>query len=259
MRSIYVTYALAALSFGLSIAFWRAANENGRLVGLAHAAEMAQLIAEEEAQSFREKLRQETKGRQLAEASQTVAETAERGVREKLARETKLRESAEAGRGAAGNEVSEATQKIEGLNERLAKEEKARQVAEAGREETQDALRSQIAALDEETSARKSAVGALFTAEEQVRILSAKLVEEMTARQEAELRQTAARRPAKLRARDAKPQRPQMSRTMLGVPRRQQRTKAKVRSTRRSASLAPVKAVATAEATRVNRGSQPVQ
>jgi hypothetical protein len=192
MRSVHLTYALAALCFGLSISFWRAAHENERLTEQVHAAEMAQLTAEEDAQSLREKLRGETRALQIAEAAQIIAETSERGLREKLARETKLRESAEAAHAVAEKRLSETGVTIEALNARLIAEAQMRLAAEAGRDDALEALASTTLARDAETAARKSAEGALYTADQQVRILSVKLVQEMTARQDAEAGRKAA-------------------------------------------------------------------
>ena len=97
MPSPYLTYAVAALSFGLSVAFFRVSEENTELSRAKIAVEMKLETAEVEAKSFREKYTAEAKAREFAEAAQTLAETSERAVRSQLAHETKARQAAENG------------------------------------------------------------------------------------------------------------------------------------------------------------------
>src|SRR5882757_5869271 len=113
MRSTYATYALAALVFGLSIAFWRSARDNGRLEQIAHAAEMAQLTAEEDAHALRERLRREIKGREFAEAAQTIAENAQNATREKLLLEKKAHADADLARAVAVKNAALTTEKLD--------------------------------------------------------------------------------------------------------------------------------------------------
>ena len=95
MPNPYITYALAALSFGLAIAFFRVSEENSQLARTKITVEMQLETAEADAKSFREKFSAETKSREFAEAALTIAETSERAVRAELAREVKARQTAE--------------------------------------------------------------------------------------------------------------------------------------------------------------------
>ena len=137
MPSPYLNYALAALSFGLSVAFFRISDENSALTQAKIAVEMRLETAEGEAKSFREKYTTEAKAREFAEAAQTLAETSERAVRSQLTHETK-----------------------------------ARQAAEKSQEEAENA--------------RHSVEAALSDAQEQVRVLNAKLMEPSTAKEQSE-------------------------------------------------------------------------
>jgi hypothetical protein len=137
MPSPYLTYALAALSFGLSVAFFRISDENSELSRAKIDVEMRLETAEGEAKAFREKFTTEAKAREFAEAAQTLAETSERAVRSQLTHETK-----------------------------------ARQAAEKSLEDTENA--------------RHSVEAALSDAQEQVRVLNAKLVEASAAKEQSE-------------------------------------------------------------------------
>jgi len=95
MPSPYLTYALAALTFGLAVAFFRVSDENDALTQAKIAVEMKLETAEGVAKAFREKYSAEAKAREFAEAAQTLAETSERAVRLQLAHETKARQAAE--------------------------------------------------------------------------------------------------------------------------------------------------------------------
>src|SRR5271157_4079260 len=95
MPSPYLTYALAALTFGLAVAFFRVSDENNALTQAKIAVEMKLKTAEGEAMALREKYSTEVKAREFAEAAQTLAETSERAVRFQLAHETKARQAAE--------------------------------------------------------------------------------------------------------------------------------------------------------------------
>ncbi len=97
MPSPYLTYAAAALSFGLAVAFFRVSDENAELSRAKIAVEMKLETAEGEAKAFREKYTAEAKAREFAEAAQMLAETSERAVRSQLAHETKVRQAAEKG------------------------------------------------------------------------------------------------------------------------------------------------------------------
>jgi hypothetical protein len=143
MPSPYLTYALAALTFGLAVAFFRVSDENDALTQAKIAVEMKLETAEGVAKAFREKYSAEAKAREFAEAAQTLAETSERAVRFQLAHETK-----------------------------------ARQAAEKSLEETE--------------IARHSAEAALSDAQEQVRVLNAKLMEANAAKEQSERKPEAA-------------------------------------------------------------------
>jgi chromosome segregation ATPase len=143
MPSSYLTYALAALSFGLGVAFFRISDENSELSRVKIAVEMKLEIAEGEAKAFREKYSIEAKAREFAEAAQTLAETSERAARSQLAHETKARETAEK-------------------------------------------------SLEETENAKHSAEAALADAQEQVRMLNAKLMEASAAREQSERKPDAA-------------------------------------------------------------------
>ena len=80
MPSPYLTYALAALTFGLAVAFFRVSDENNALTQAKIAVEMKLKTAEGVAKAFREKYSTETKAREFAEAAQTLAETSERAA-----------------------------------------------------------------------------------------------------------------------------------------------------------------------------------
>ncbi len=112
MPSPYFTYALAALSFGLGVAFFRVTDENADLVQAKTAIEM-------EAIALREKYNGELKARQFAEASQTIAETSERAVRSELAHETKSRQAAESAKQTAEAALISAQDKLRALNAKL--------------------------------------------------------------------------------------------------------------------------------------------
>ncbi len=112
MRSPYITYALAALTFGLGVAFFRLSDENSALVQAKAAVEM-------EASAQRDKYNSEVKARQFAEAAQTLAETSERAVRFELAHETKARELAEAAKQTAEAALVAVQEKLTALNAKL--------------------------------------------------------------------------------------------------------------------------------------------
>ena len=95
MPSPYLTYALAALTFGLAVAFFRVSDENNALTQAKIAVEMKLKTAEGEAKAFRGMYSTEAKAREFAEAAQTLAETSERAARFQLAHETKARQAAE--------------------------------------------------------------------------------------------------------------------------------------------------------------------
>ena len=137
MPSPYLTYALAALSFGLSVAFFRISDENSELNRAKIAVEMRLETAEGEAKAFREKYTTEAKAREFAEAAQTLAETSERAVRSQLTHETKARQAAEK-------------------------------------------------SVEEAENARHSVEAALSDAQEQVRVLNAKLMEASAAKEQSE-------------------------------------------------------------------------
>ena len=137
MPSPYLTYALAALSFGLSVAFFRISDENSELSRAKIAVEMRLETAEGEAKTFREKYTTEAKAREFAEAAQTLAETSERAVRSQLTHETKARQAAEK-------------------------------------------------SVEEAENARHSVEAALSDAQEQVRVLDAKLMEASVAKEQSE-------------------------------------------------------------------------
>ena len=69
MPSSYLAYALAALSFGLGVAFFRISDENSELSRVKIAVEMKLETAEGEAKAFREKYSTEAKARETAEKS----------------------------------------------------------------------------------------------------------------------------------------------------------------------------------------------
>jgi hypothetical protein len=112
MPSPYITYALAALTFGLGVAFFRLSEENSELVQAKAAVEM-------EASALRDKYNSETKARQFAEAAQTIAETTERAVRSELAHEAKARQAAETAKQTAEAALVSAQEKLTALNAKL--------------------------------------------------------------------------------------------------------------------------------------------
>ena len=126
MPSPYLTYALAALTFGLSVAFFRISDENSELSRAKIVVEMRLETAEGEAKAFREKYTSEAKAREFAEAAQTLAETSERAVRSQLTHETKARlaaektvEEAENARHSMEAALSDAQEQVRLLNVRL--------------------------------------------------------------------------------------------------------------------------------------------
>ena len=81
MPSPYLTYALAALSFGLSVAFFRISDENSELSRAKIAVEMRLETAEGEAKAFREKLLASgalERGGMRIKSGPTVAEVADK-------------------------------------------------------------------------------------------------------------------------------------------------------------------------------------
>ncbi|MFZ1110304.1 MAG: hypothetical protein WAN43_18400 [Rhodomicrobium sp.] len=112
MPSPYLTYALAALSFGLAVGFYHISDENTQLAQAKAAYEM-------EAAAFREKYNGEAKARQFAEAAQTIAETSERAVRNELAHETKARQVAENAKQTIEAELVATQEKLSALNAKL--------------------------------------------------------------------------------------------------------------------------------------------
>ncbi len=74
MRSKYIAAGMSALAFGLGVSFWWAASEMERQTQKAHAAQMAQLVAEEKVQALSDKLVYATRAREFAEASQIIME-----------------------------------------------------------------------------------------------------------------------------------------------------------------------------------------
>ena len=126
MPSPYLTYALAALSFGFGVAFLRISDENSELARAKMVVEMKLETAQREAKSFRDKYASETKSREFAEAAQTLAETAERAARSQLDLETKAREAveknlteSEASRHSAETALADAQDQIRQLNAKL--------------------------------------------------------------------------------------------------------------------------------------------
>jgi hypothetical protein len=193
---IYALAAVTSLALGLGVSFWRAATEANELRRGNHAAEMALGAAQDEMKVLRERLTRETKTREYAEAAQTVAEHTERAVREKLAHETKAHQATEAARAQASAEQQAASIKLastgdalRGAEEAKVKAESALLAANAQLAQTEEARQSieiawqravynviiASAQLNDEASARKAAEGALASAEDQVRVLNAKL------------------------------------------------------------------------------------
>ena len=137
MPSTYLTYALAALSFGLSVAFFRISDENSELSRAKIAVEMRLETAEGEAKAFREKYTTEEKAREFAEAAQTLAETSERAVRSQLTHETKARQAAEKSLEEAENArhsveaaLSDAQEQVRVLNAKLVEASAAKEQSE---------------------------------------------------------------------------------------------------------------------------------
>jgi hypothetical protein len=112
MPSSYLTYVLAALSFGLAVGFYHISDENTQLAQAKAAIEM-------EATAFREKYNGEVKARQFAEAAQTIAETSERATRNELAHEAKARQVAENAKQTIEAELVATREKLNALNARL--------------------------------------------------------------------------------------------------------------------------------------------
>jgi Tfp pilus assembly protein FimV len=112
MPSPYLTYALAALSFGLAVGFYHISDENTQLA-------QAKIAFEMEATAFREKYNGEVKARQYAEAALTIAETSERAVRNELAHETKARQIAENAKQTIEAELVATQEKLGALNAKL--------------------------------------------------------------------------------------------------------------------------------------------
>jgi hypothetical protein len=137
MTSPYLTYALAALTFGLAVAFFRVSHENSALTQTKIAVEMKLETAEGEAKLFREKYSTEAKAREFAEAAQTLAETSERAVRSQLAHETKARqavekslEEAEIAKHSAEAALSDAQEQVRVLNAMLMEANAAKEQSE---------------------------------------------------------------------------------------------------------------------------------
>jgi hypothetical protein len=112
MPSPYLTYALGALSFGLSVGFLQISNENADLARDKIAVEMRLETAEADAKSFRDKYSVEVKAREFAEAAETVAETSERVATGKLAQAQKSLEVAQA-------QLTSAQEQIKSMNAKL--------------------------------------------------------------------------------------------------------------------------------------------
>jgi hypothetical protein len=108
----YLTYALAALAFGLAVGFYRISDENQQLAQAKAAIEM-------EATALREKYNGEVKARQFAEAAQTMAETSEHAARNELAHEAKARQAAETAKQTIEAELIVAQEKLGVLNAKL--------------------------------------------------------------------------------------------------------------------------------------------
>lgn len=174
MPSPYLTYALAALSFGLGLAFVRISDENSELAKTKIALEMKYETAMRDAKNFREKYTGETKAREFAEAAQTLAETAERAVRSHLAHETKVREAAEkslaeaeGAKHAAETALADAQEQVRQLNAKLmeasaAKEQSERRPdAAAGEKGDAAAVAKEPAAAGADASTAKVRAGAV--------------------------------------------------------------------------------------------------
>jgi chromosome segregation ATPase len=166
MPSPYLTYALAALSFGLSVAFFRISDENSELSRAKIAIEMRLETAEGEAKDFREKYTTEAKGREFAEAAQTLAETSERAVRSQLTHETKARQAAEKGIEEAENArhsveaaLSEAQEQVRVLNGKLMEASAAKEQSER-KSDVSASDRGGAAAADAKEPAAHSGDGA---------------------------------------------------------------------------------------------------
>jgi len=137
MPSPYLTYVLAALTFGLTAAFFRVSDENSALTQAKIAVEMKLETAEGEAKLFREKYSTEAKAREFAEAAQTMAETSERAVRSQLAHETKARqavekslEEAEIAKHSVEAALSDAQEQVRVLNAKLIEANAAKEQSE---------------------------------------------------------------------------------------------------------------------------------
>jgi hypothetical protein len=137
MPSPYLTYALAALSFGLAVAFSCISDENSALTQAKIAVEMRLETAEGEAKAFREKYTTEEKAREFAEAAQTLAETSERAVRTQLTHETKARqaaeksvEEAESARRSVEAALTDAQEQVRVLNAKLVEASAAKEQSE---------------------------------------------------------------------------------------------------------------------------------
>jgi hypothetical protein len=132
MPGPYLTYALAALSFGLAVGFYRISDENTQLAQAKAAIEM-------EATALREKYTGEVKARQFAEAAQTIAETSERTVRAEFAHETKARQVAENARQTIEAELVATQERLNALNAKLIEAGLPASVTQADAKATVDA------------------------------------------------------------------------------------------------------------------------
>ncbi len=157
MPNPYLTYALAALSFGLALAFFRVSDENSELSRTKIVVEMKLATAEEEAKSFREKYTAEAKAREFAEAAQTLAETSERAIRSQLAHETKARQAAEKGleeaehsRQSVEAALSATQEEVRVLNTKLVEASAAKEQAERKTDAAKD--KGEAAAADAKES-----------------------------------------------------------------------------------------------------------
>ena len=163
MPSPYLTYALAALSFGLGVAFFRISDENSELARAKMIVEMKLETAQREAKSFHDKYASETKSREFAEAAQTLAETAERAARSQLDLETKAREAAEknlteaeTSRHSAEAALADAQDQIRQLNARLMEASAAKEQS-GNKSDTQAASKGDAAKADVEAPVQASA------------------------------------------------------------------------------------------------------
>ncbi len=194
MRSKLTLTLLAALAFGMSVGFWRVASQNVTLSKTIVERSLASDALREENANLRHALQGVTASLKLAETRVISAESSERAAKRSLIEETRLRDVAEGEKADAIKARDDMRVQAEGATLRLrhtltalASKARAASALNAANANLLANLRHASAQLAAAKAARVALESERDAAEEQALLLNARALEEMNAREAAEV------------------------------------------------------------------------